>query len=246
MSSYRSWHRHLGVTLAVLLAAAAPSRAEAVLKVIPSADIGQLDPDLAANLIGRTYAQMVFDTLFALDRSMAPKPMMVESEAVSPDRLTYRFTLRPELTFHDGSPVTTRDVIASLQHWMDNSSIGAQLKARLASLTADDARTFTLTLKQPFGWVEFMLAGPGRRWQRSCAPPTPNAQPAHRSVTRSVPVRSAMSAMRASSDRARCSSVSPATSRGRNQRMALPAAAWCMWTASNGTSYRMRPRPRMR
>ena len=161
MRTYRRWHRCLGVTLAVLLAAAVPSRAETVLKVIPSADIGQLDPDLAANLIGRTYAQMVFDTLFALDHSMAPKPMMVESEAVSPDRLTYRFTLRPALTFQDGSPVTTRDVIASLQHWMDNSSIGAQLKARLASLTADDARTFTLTLKQPFGWVEFMLAGPG-------------------------------------------------------------------------------------
>ena len=95
MRIYRSWHRCLGATLGVLLAAAVPSRAEKVLKVIPSADIGQLDPDLAANLIGRTYAQMVFDTLFALDHNMAPKPMMVESEAVSPDRLTYRFTLRP-------------------------------------------------------------------------------------------------------------------------------------------------------
>src|SRR5580692_1912051 len=66
MRTYRRWHRCLGVTLAVLLtvllAAAVPSRAETVLKVIPSADIGQLDPDLAANLIGRTYAQMVFDT----------------------------------------------------------------------------------------------------------------------------------------------------------------------------------------
>ena len=147
--------------LTALLAANLMAKADMVLKVVPSADFGQLDPDLAANLIGRTYAQMVFDTLFALDRTMSPKPMMVQSETVSADRLTYRFTLRPDLTFHDGSPVTTRDVIASLQHWMDNASIGAQLKARLASLTADDASTFTLTLKQPFGWVEFMLAGPG-------------------------------------------------------------------------------------
>jgi peptide/nickel transport system substrate-binding protein len=152
--------RRAGAVLAVLLAAA-PAHADKVLKVIPSADIGQLDPDLAANLIGRTYAQMVFDTLFALDHNMTPRPMMVESETVSPDRLTYRFTLRAGLNFQDGSPVTTHDVVASLQHWMDNSSIGAQLKVRLASLTADDARTFTLTLKQPFGWVEFMLAGPG-------------------------------------------------------------------------------------
>jgi peptide/nickel transport system substrate-binding protein len=151
----------LGAMLAALLAGAAPARAETVLKVVPSADLGELDPDLAANLIGRTYAQMVFDTLFALDHTMSPKPMMVGSESISPDRLTYRFTLRPNLTFQDGSPVTTRDVIASLQHWMNNSSIGAQLKSRLASLTANDPSTFTLVLKQPFGLVEFILAGPG-------------------------------------------------------------------------------------
>jgi peptide/nickel transport system substrate-binding protein len=160
VNTNRTPWRLLGMTFALLFAAA-PAQADKVLKVIPSAELSQLDPDLAANLIGRTYAQMVFDTLFALDHNMSPKPMMVESETVSPDRLSYRFTLRSGLTFQDGSPVTSRDVIASLQHWMDNSSIGAQLKARLASLTATDLNTFALELKQPFGWLEFMLAGPG-------------------------------------------------------------------------------------
>src|SRR5215475_12578195 len=102
-----------------------------VLKVIPSADAAELDPARAANQIGRIYSQMVFDTLFALDQSLSPKPMMVDKEVVSTDRLTYTFTLRPGLKFHDGSAVTTRDVTASLQHWMDGSATGGELKSRL-------------------------------------------------------------------------------------------------------------------
>ncbi|MBV9537901.1 MAG: ABC transporter substrate-binding protein [Acidisphaera sp.] len=132
-----------------------------MLKVVPSADVAELDPTRAANQIGRIYAQMVFDSLFALDHTLSPKPMMVQSETVSPDKLTYTFTLRPGLKFTDGGPVTSRDVVASLRHWMDGGSVGQQLKSRLASLTAVDDSTVSLTLNKPFGLVEFVLAGAG-------------------------------------------------------------------------------------
>src|SRR5271163_2789638 len=132
-----------------------------VLKVAPSADVQELDPTRGRNLISRIYSQMVFDTLFALDHTLSPKPMMVDHEAVSDDRLTYTFTLRAGLKFHDGSPVTTRDVIASLNRWLDGTTVGAPLKSRIASLTANDDLTVTLVLKEPFGLVEFMLAGAG-------------------------------------------------------------------------------------
>jgi peptide/nickel transport system substrate-binding protein len=156
--------RSVLLAAAIALSVASPSRADAplkVLRVVPSADPQELDPTKGANLISRTYSQMVFDTLFALDSKLSPKPMMVESETVSPDGLSYRFTLRPGLTFHDGSPVTTRDVVATLERWMGNTSIGGQLKARLAAMEVVDDRTFTLTLNQRFGLVEFMLAGAG-------------------------------------------------------------------------------------
>src|ERR1700761_2444665 len=65
-----------------------------VLKVVPSADVAELDPARASNQIGRIYSQMVFDTLFALDHTLSPRPMMVEHESISEDRLTYTFTLR--------------------------------------------------------------------------------------------------------------------------------------------------------
>ncbi|HYZ31057.1 MAG TPA: ABC transporter substrate-binding protein, partial [Crenalkalicoccus sp.] len=132
-----------------------------VLRVIPSADLTELDPTRGANLVSRIYSQMVFETLFALDGTLTPRPLMLESSAPGADRLRWDFTLRPGLRFHNGEPVTSRDVVASLERWMGSTSIGGQLKARLASLEVVDERRLALTLKEPFGLVEFILAGPG-------------------------------------------------------------------------------------
>jgi peptide/nickel transport system substrate-binding protein len=141
--------------------AARAQDATKTLRVVPSADVAELDPTRAANQIGRIYSQMVFDTLYALDDALAPQPMMVEKETISADRLTYTFTLRPNLRFHDASPVTARDVVASINHWMSGSSNGGVLKSRLKSMTVVDPRTLSLTLDQPFGMVEFLLGGAG-------------------------------------------------------------------------------------
>ncbi|WP_170985032.1 ABC transporter substrate-binding protein [Roseomonas sp. AR75] len=151
----------LGLGLSLLGPPAAAQDAQRVLRVVPSADLSELDPTRGPNLVARIYQQMVFDTLFAFDKDLQPQPMMVESRSVSDDGLTYRFTLRPNLRFHDGSPVSTRDVVASIERWMNGTSIGGQLKARLASMQVVDDRTFTITLNQRFGLVEFLLAGPG-------------------------------------------------------------------------------------
>src|SRR5271163_1604906 len=149
------------IVFAGVAATASAQTPPTILKVAPSADVQELDPTRGRNLISRIYSQMVFDTLFALDHTLSPQPMMVDREAVSEDRLTYTFILRTGLKFHDGSPVTTRDVVASLNRWMDGSSVGGQLKLRLASMSIVDDRTFVLTLKQQFGLVEFVLGGGG-------------------------------------------------------------------------------------
>ena len=52
--------------------------------------------------------------LFAWDLNFDSQPQLVEDWSVSSDGLTYTFNLRDGLTFHDGSPVTMDDVLASL------------------------------------------------------------------------------------------------------------------------------------
>jgi peptide/nickel transport system substrate-binding protein len=151
-------------TVAVILSATTGTWAQdasRVLRVVPSADVAEMDPTRGPNTIARIFGQMVFDTLFALDHTMTPRPMMVASETVSPDHLTYSFTLRPGLRFHDGSPVTARDAVASLDRFMHGGSIGTTLRGKVAAVEVVNELSFTLKLNQPFGLVEYVLGGPG-------------------------------------------------------------------------------------
>ena len=128
----------LSLGLAAMLAAA---RAEAqtpakVLKVVPSADLTQLDPGFASIVITRIYGMMIYETLFAWNSKLEPKPEMVKEWSTSADGLTWRFTLRPGLKFHDGQPVTTADVIPSLQRWMKRDVVGQKLGAAVTGMDA--------------------------------------------------------------------------------------------------------------
>ena len=65
---------------------------------------------------GAQGIDLVFDTLMvrAFDEPDAVYGLVAKSVAVSPDGTLYRFRLRPEARFHDGSPLTAEDVAFSL------------------------------------------------------------------------------------------------------------------------------------
>jgi peptide/nickel transport system substrate-binding protein len=67
------------------------------------------------------------------------------------DATTFRYVLRPGVTFGDGSPLTTDDVVASFRYQMDPAA-GSQLAAffsSVASVEAADERTINVTLTTP-------------------------------------------------------------------------------------------------
>lgn len=138
-------------TAALAFGLARPVAAETTLRAVVHADLKILDPTWTTVYITQRYGYVVYDTLFAYNSKFEPQPQMVESYTVSPDNLTYTFTLRPNQTFHDGAPVTTADVIASLKRWMTKISNGQILGKFVASVDAVDAKTFRLVLKEPFG-----------------------------------------------------------------------------------------------
>ncbi|MGB3556283.1 MAG: ABC transporter substrate-binding protein [Jannaschia sp.] len=156
MSHVRLGRSVLAAALAVplLLGGLAPAaRAETTLRVIPHADLKNLDPIWTTAYITRNHGYMVYDTLFAMDEDLKPQPQMVDTWEQSEDGMTWTFTLREGLTFHDGAPVTSEDVIASLDRWGQRDGMGQQLYANLEGMEAVDDRTFTLTLASPFGLV---------------------------------------------------------------------------------------------
>src|SRR5213078_1719047 len=107
------------------LALSAPSawaQGQKVLKFIPQADLRILDPITTTAYITRNHGYMIYDTLFATDAKFQVQPQMVDKYDLSKDQLTYTFTLRDGLKFHDGQPVRSADCIASIERWAKPSS----------------------------------------------------------------------------------------------------------------------------
>ncbi|MDP6951217.1 MAG: ABC transporter substrate-binding protein, partial [Alphaproteobacteria bacterium] len=142
----------LGV-MAALLLGATPAWSETVLKVVPHADLKNIDPIWTTAYITRNHGYMVYDTLFALDENLEVQPQMVDSWSVSEDGLTWSFTLRDGLLWHDGAPVTAADCVASIKRWGARDGMGQKLMDATAELRAVDASTFELVLSAPYGLV---------------------------------------------------------------------------------------------
>ncbi|MHB0705951.1 ABC transporter substrate-binding protein [Roseomonas mucosa] len=136
----------------------AQAAASGTLKVAVNVDLKSLDPIFTSAYVTRDYGFMVYDTLLALDETLEPRPQMVEGWNISPDKLRYTFTLRPGLNWHDGTPVTAEDCVASLRRWGARDGMGQKLMEATASLEAPDAWSIVLTLKQPYGLVLRSLA----------------------------------------------------------------------------------------
>ena len=157
--------RTLGAALAGIIAQAglgtpAPAQANTTLTAVLEAEIVTLDPHFTTAYISRTFGYMVYDTLFGMNGAGEMQPQMVESYDVSDDQLTWTFTLRDGLNWHDGSPVTAEDCIASIERWSAKANMGGLLSRATASMEVADERTFTITLNEPFGLMLTALGHP--------------------------------------------------------------------------------------
>jgi len=140
---------------------ASPAQSQSVLRVAHETLSRILDPHFTTSFTTRDLGYLIYDTLFAVDENFEPKPQMVESYTVSPDKLTYVFVLRSGLKWHDGQPVTATDCVASIRRWASRDSMGQTLTKFLASLDAPDAGTIKLVLTEPYGLVLDSLAKVG-------------------------------------------------------------------------------------
>ena len=148
------------IVAATLAATPAAAQSGKVIRMIPGGDLKIIDPIQNASYISRNHGYMVYDTLFAVDSKGQVRPQMVDTYNVSKDGKKYTFTLRPGLKWHDGAPVTAADCVASIKRWGAKDVSGRLLMAATASLDVVNDRTFTLSLKEPFGLVLEALGKP--------------------------------------------------------------------------------------
>ncbi len=123
---------------------------ETTITAVMHSGLRVLDPVITTAHITRDHGYMIYDVLTAVDDTFTPQPQMA-NWAISDDRLTYTFTLRDGLMFHDGAPVTGADVVASLERWGKRDSGGQLIMDVTTSIAAPDDKTIVWTLSKPFG-----------------------------------------------------------------------------------------------
>jgi peptide/nickel transport system substrate-binding protein len=133
--------------------------ADKTIIAVMHSDLRIIDPIFTSAYITRDHGYMVYDTLLATAADFKIQPQMADWK-VSEDKLTYTFTLRDGLRWHDGAPVTAEDCVASLKRWAKNEGMGQKLMEFTTSLEASDERTITLRLKEPYDLVLESIAKP--------------------------------------------------------------------------------------
>lgn len=164
-------HR-LGLQEAALAASPAARRQEpkqgGTLRVgFNISQIVTLDPQqLAQGVVAGSILPSLFSSLVQFDQDLGLIPDLAESWEVSEDGLSYSFTLRPDLTFHNGDTLTSADVLYTYERTInpDFASPHANKLALVESFETPDERTVNLTLSKPF--APFLAVactrGPGR------------------------------------------------------------------------------------
>src|SRR5881227_1806857 len=149
------------LTAAALLALpCGAASAQVTLKAVMHSDVKIVDPIWTTAYITRNHGYMVYDTLFAMDEKGEIKPQMVDKYDVSADKLTYTFTLRDGLLWHDGAPVTAEDCVASIKRWAAKDSLGQKVMTFVDAITVGNPKTFTIKLKEQTGLLIFALGKP--------------------------------------------------------------------------------------
>lgn len=90
-----------------------------------------LDPTLAVGGIDQAKLRMIYSSLMRLTETLEVVPEIATEYSVSNDGLTYRFSLRRGVTFHDGKPLTADDVVYSM-----NLHIGPDTKSSAKGLVS--------------------------------------------------------------------------------------------------------------
>lgn len=119
------------------------------LKVAMESRLSNLDPIVSASHQTRDHGYLIYDTLLAVDAQQQIQPQMAEEWKVSDDGKTYTFSLRDGLKWHDGEPVTSADVVASIERWAQRDRLGQALMTLVEEMEVLDDKSFQVTLSEP-------------------------------------------------------------------------------------------------
>lgn len=106
-----------------------------------------LDPISCPDGMQQVVGSLLYEGLFQLDPQFQPQPQLCESYTLSEDGRTYVFTLRPGVSFSDGTPLRGADVKAALTRAKSSERYKARL-SQVSRIRAGES-SVTITLSAP-------------------------------------------------------------------------------------------------
>ena len=120
--------------------------------------LGRLNPLLDwNNSADRDVDRLLFSSLVKFDEHGLPQADLAEAWGVTQDGTVYNFTIRPDAVWHDGTPITSDDVIFTIERMKGDGSLYPQDVKELWSkieVTRLNDKNLKFTLPEPF--VPFM------------------------------------------------------------------------------------------
>jgi len=165
----KGWRRLAVVSTVAALSALAPAAMAQVLNRGNGSSVGTLDPTKSELHQEAAVIYELFEPLLTLDAVGRPAPGVAERWEISADGLTYRFHLREGAAWSDGTPVTADDFVFAWRRlanpataapyayfvWpiLNGEAVTAgRMPPESLGVAAADARTLTVTLKEPTGY----------------------------------------------------------------------------------------------
>ncbi|MFN3688434.1 ABC transporter substrate-binding protein [Salinarimonas sp.] len=143
--------RTLACASALALCLALPASAQS-LTVGLAAPPSSMDPHFATTGQNQQLAMVIYDRLVHLDENGQFVPGLATEWEISEDRLTWTFTLREGVVFHDGSPFGAQDVAFTFERIPQVPNSPAPFTQRLAAIEAvetPDERTVVIRTGEP-------------------------------------------------------------------------------------------------
>lgn len=124
--------------------------------------------------------RLMFSGLMRFDGNHSLVPDLAENYTISDDQKTYTFVLRDNATWHDGEPVTSNDVLFTIDA-IQNPDYHSRLAVSFggSTITAQDERTVIFTLDEPFApFLAALTVGilPAHLWEEVAPQNAPLAQ----------------------------------------------------------------------
>jgi peptide/nickel transport system substrate-binding protein len=126
--------------------------------------LGRLNPLLDwNNPADRDVNRLIFSSLIRFDERGLPQTDLAESWGVNEEGTIYNFTLRPNAVWHDGEPVTSDDVIFTIELLKSDGSLFPQDIKELwksVEITKLSATTLKFTIPEPFApFLDYLTFG---------------------------------------------------------------------------------------